>query len=134
VNRPRKDFAYDTLELKPAFELPCPTSDAARNHVPNPYVNSRFNHERILTRCTNSSIFKASLNIDYNQAEDQYPNVFPHFMKGCNSARDYITSLFKNQIDIYDGTMGTMIQNYSKRNRLDEEEYRGEKFKDWNLM
>ena len=28
--------------------------------------------------------------------------------------------------------MGTMIQNYSKRNRLDEEEYRGEKFKDWN--
>merc|ERR1712238_120556 len=32
---------------------------------------------------------------------------------------------------LYDG-MGTMIQNYSKKNRLEEEEYRGEKFKDWN--
>ena len=28
--------------------------------------------------------------------------------------------------------MGTMIQNYSKRNRLNEEEYREEKCKDWN--
>ena len=28
--------------------------------------------------------------------------------------------------------MGTIIQNYSKRNRLNEEEYRGEKCKDWN--
>ena len=28
--------------------------------------------------------------------------------------------------------MGTMIRNYSKRNRLNEEEYRGEKCKDWN--
>ena len=53
-------------------------------------------------------------------------------MRGCDSTREYITSLFTNQIAIYDGTMGTMIQNYSKRNRLDEEEYRGEKFKDWN--
>ena len=53
-------------------------------------------------------------------------------MRGCDSAREYITSLFTNQIAIYDGTMGTMIQNYYKRNRLDEEEYRGEKFKDWN--
>merc|ERR1712238_584564 len=32
---------------------------------------------------------------------------------------------------LYDG-MGTMIQNYSKKNRMEEEEYRGEKFKDWN--
>ncbi|EEC44210.1 methionine synthase [Phaeodactylum tricornutum CCAP 1055/1] len=28
--------------------------------------------------------------------------------------------------------MGTMIQNYAKKNRLDEEEYRGERFRDWN--
>ena len=82
MNRPRKDFAYDTLELKPVFELPCTTSDAVRNHISNPYVNSRFNHERILTRCTNSSIFKGSLNIDYNQAENQYPNEFSSLYEG----------------------------------------------------
>jgi len=28
--------------------------------------------------------------------------------------------------------MGTMIQNYAKKNRLEEEEFRGEKFKDWS--
>ena len=28
--------------------------------------------------------------------------------------------------------MGKMIYNYSKKNRLDEEEYRGNNFKEWN--
>ena len=46
VNRPRKEFAYDALELKSAIELPCPTSDAARSQVPNPYIKSRLTHER----------------------------------------------------------------------------------------
>merc|ERR1711957_84021 len=46
VNRPRLEFDYDKLEPKPAFEPPCPSSDAARNHVPNPYVNSSLTHER----------------------------------------------------------------------------------------
>jgi 5-methyltetrahydrofolate--homocysteine methyltransferase len=32
---------------------------------------------------------------------------------------------------MYDGAMGTMIQNYGKRNTLGEAEFRGEKFKDW---
>ena len=36
------------------------------------------------------------------------------------------------QVLVIDGAMGTMIQNYSKRNRLEEEEYRGDKFKDWS--
>ena len=133
VNRPRKEFDYDSLEPKPPFKLPCPTSDAARNHVHNPYVNSRLTHERILTICADSSIFKDSLHIDCNQAEDQYPNELPHFIRGCDSAREYITSLFTNQIAIYDGAMGTMIQNYYKRNQLDEEEYIGEKIKDWTF-
>jgi len=48
----------------------------------------------------------------------------------CDSTGEYITSLFTNQIYIYDGAIATMIQNYSKNNRLDEEEYGGEKFKD----
>jgi 5-methyltetrahydrofolate--homocysteine methyltransferase len=33
---------------------------------------------------------------------------------------------------MYDGAMGTMIQNYSKKNKLGEEEFRGERFKDWS--
>ena len=70
VNRPRKEFVYDMLEPKPTFELPCHTSDEARNHISNPYDNSRLTHERILTIYANSSIFKDSSNIDYNQAED----------------------------------------------------------------
>ena len=104
------------LEPNPAFELPCPTSDAVRNYVPNPYINSRLTHERILTIYANSSIFKDVLHIDCNQAEDQYPNAFPHFIRGCDSTREYINSLFTKHIAIYDGIIGTMIQNYSKRN------------------
>ena len=116
VNRPKTEFAYDALEPKPAFELPWPTSSAVRNHVPNPDVNSRLTHEKILTIYTNSSVFNHSLHIDCNQAEDQYPNKCHHFIRGCDSAREYITSLFTNQIAIYDGIIGTMIQNYFKRN------------------
>ena len=55
-----------------------------------------------------------------------------YFVRGRDSLREYITSLFTSQIAIYDGAMGTMIQNYSKRNKLEEEEYRGDKFKDWS--
>jgi len=33
---------------------------------------------------------------------------------------------------MYDGAMDTMIENYSKRNKLGEEEFRGEGFKDWD--
>ena len=53
-------------------------------------------------------------------------------MRGRDSVRSYITSLFTSQIAIYDGAMGTMIQNYSKRNRLEEEEYRGDRFSNWS--
>ena len=81
VNRPRKEITYDILEPTSSFELPCFTSDEARNHVPNPYVNSRLTHEEILTICVNSTIFKDLLNIDYNQAKGQYPNGFPRFMR-----------------------------------------------------
>ncbi|MFL5809071.1 MAG: homocysteine S-methyltransferase family protein [Flavisolibacter sp.] len=38
-----------------------------------------------------------------------------------------IRSLLKNRILIIDGAMGTMIQRY----KLEEEDYRGERFKDW---
>ena len=36
--------------------------------------------------------------------------------------------LLKERILIIDGAMGTMIQRY----KLEEEDYRGERFKDWH--
>merc|ERR1719223_2136174 len=41
TNLPRKQFAYDAIPPKPALEPPTPTSYAAVNHIPNPYVNSK---------------------------------------------------------------------------------------------
>jgi len=131
VKQPRKLFDYDHIEPVPATEPPLPTSDAAQNHVPNPYLNSKLTHEKVLEiRAKRSN--KGDINIDHAQAVDTYPESFPYFVRGRDSARRYITSLFTTQIAIYDGAMGTMIQNYSKRNKLDEEEYRGEQFKDWS--
>ena len=133
VNKPRLKFDYDNVEPVPATEPPRPTSDAAQNYVPNPYKNSALTHEKIMeirSRDTNPN--KGNLNVDYAQDANMYPESFPHFVRGRDSVRKYITSLFTSQIAIYDGAMGTMIQNYSKRNRLEEEEYRGDRFLDWS--
>ena len=130
-NYPRKLFAYDNVEPKPATEPPLPTSDAAQNHVPNHYCNSRNTHEKIEAIRAKSTMLSKP-NIDYAQPADKYPESFPHFVRGRDSLREYITSLFTSRIAIYDGAMGTMIQNYGKRNKLEEEEYRGERFKDWS--
>ena len=42
-----------------------------------------------------------------------------------------IFNILKERILVLDGAMGTMIQNYAKRNKLEEEEYRGDRFVDW---
>mmetsp|Transcript_11469 Transcript_11469/g.19060 ORF Transcript_11469/g.19060 Transcript_11469/m.19060 type:complete len:1422 (-) Transcript_11469:114-4379(-) len=129
VIKPRLQFDYDKIPPTKATEPPLPTSYAAQNHVPNPYLNTNLTHEKIAAIRAKASI--KDVNIDYAQPSDLYPESFPHFVRGRDSAREYITSLFTSQIALYDGAMGTMIQNYGKRNKLGEEEYRGEKFKDW---
>ena len=131
---PRKKFSYDDVPPKPATEPPLPVYDAARNHVPNPYVNSNISHEKIEAIRAKSTVPKdrADFTIDYPQDPTLYPESFPYFVRGRDSLREYITSLFTSEIAMYDGAMGTMIQNYSKKNRLDEAEYRGERFKDWS--
>jgi len=132
AKKPRKTFDYDNVEPTPATEPPKPTSHAAQNYIPNSYQNSKITHEKIMAiraKATNSN--KECLNIDFAQPSGLYPETFPHFVRGRDSVRKYITSLFTSEIAIYDGAMGTMIQNYSKKNRLDEAEYRGDKFKDW---
>jgi 5-methyltetrahydrofolate--homocysteine methyltransferase len=118
------------VEPIPATEPPLPTSDAARNHIPNTYLNSNLTHEKIAAiraKATNPTKPK----LDHAQPRDVYPESFPHFVRGRDSLREHITSLFTSRIAIYDGAMGTMIQNYAKRNRLEEEEYRGERFANW---
>ena len=129
VNQPRLEFDYDKVEPKPATEPPLPVSDVARNHVPNTYLNSNITHEKIAAIRAKATINNP--NLDYAQPNDLYPESFPHYVRGRDSLREYITSLFTSRIAIYDGAMGTMIQNYAKRNRLEEEEYRGEKFANW---
>ena len=129
---PRMEFDYDKVETVPANEPPLPVSEAARNHVPNPYLNTKLTHEKILAIRAKSTLDEAKRSkIDHNQPKDAYPESFPYFVRGRDSLRNYITQLFTSQIAIYDGAMGTMIQNYAKKNKLDEAEYRGERFMDW---
>ena len=127
---PRKEFDYDHIPPRPATEPPLPTSDAAQKHFSNPYRNSQLGHEEIMAVRAKTTMAK-DINIDYDQPKDLYPEAYPYFVRSRDSVRKYITSLFTSEIAIYDGAMGTMIQNYSKRNRLEEEDFRGDTFKDW---
>ena len=131
-NLPRVEFDYDKIPPKPATEPPLPVYEAAKNHVPNPYLNSKFTHEKILAVRAKSTVSAEKLaKIDHPQDADLYPKSFPHYVRGRDSLRRYITELFQTRIVLYDGGMGTSIQNYGKKHRLEEEEYRGERFKDW---
>jgi len=120
------------LPTMKAMECPLPMSDADRNHVPNPYRYSGDTIEMITAIRARASNPTKNFNVDYAQPHDLYPESYPHFVRGRDSLREYITTLFSTEIAIYDGAMGTMIQNYAKRNKLDEEEYRGERFKNWS--
>jgi hypothetical protein len=129
---PRKKFAYDSIPPQAATEPPLPSSDVAQNHMPNPYKNSKLCHERIqAVRAKSTLPMNVKIDIDYDQPNTLYPHGYPHFVRSRDRVREYITSLFTSEIAIYDGVMGTMIQNYSKRNRLEEEDFRGETFTDW---
>jgi len=108
-NLDRKQFDYDKIAPKPATEPPLPVSDAARDHVPNPYLNSNLTHPKILEYRAKSTLSNKNPNINYSQDASLYPESFPHFVRGRDSLREYITSLFTSQIAIYDGAMGTMI-------------------------
>jgi len=128
----RLQFSYDNISPKRSYEPPLPTSDAARNHIPNQYNYSQFSHVKITSIRSKTSGEVFDTPISYCQDFDLYPHYFPYFIRGRDSVREYITSLFINQIAIYDGAMGTMIQNYTKSNILGEQEYRGQRFKNWS--
>jgi hypothetical protein len=47
VQIPKLQFDYDRVAPTPATEPPTPTSDTARDHIPNPYRISASTHESI---------------------------------------------------------------------------------------
>ncbi|OQR99105.1 5-methyltretrahydrofolate-homocysteine s-methyltransferase [Achlya hypogyna] len=49
------------------------------------------------------------------------------YVRGETDLFEYLTALMSTRILIFDGGMGTMIQKH----KFSEEEYRGERFKDW---
>jgi len=55
---------------------------------------------------------------------------FPYHVRSRDSLRSFINQQFTTHIAIYDGALGTMIQNDTKRSHLDEAECRSEDFKD----
>eukprot|EP00611_Tribonema_gayanum_P030293 TRINITY_DN837_c0_g2_i1.p1 TRINITY_DN837_c0_g2~~TRINITY_DN837_c0_g2_i1.p1 ORF type:complete len:1283 (-),score=514.30 TRINITY_DN837_c0_g2_i1:218-4066(-) len=63
-------------------------------------------------------------------AKDASVADYPRYTKGKDSCTAYLTRLFQERIVMYDGAMGTMIQKH----RLEEEDYRGERFKDYDKL
>ncbi|GBG29276.1 Methionine synthase [Hondaea fermentalgiana] len=131
TKKPRVEFSWnsgDAIKPKPQTNgPPRPQSEAAQNATPNPYNYEAFNSvEKI------ASLRKNADKLDWSQPADLYDENFPAFVRARDSVRSYIAQLFAEEIALYDGAMGTMIQNYAKDNTLEEAEYRGDRFKDWS--
>mmetsp|Transcript_24912 Transcript_24912/g.36740 ORF Transcript_24912/g.36740 Transcript_24912/m.36740 type:complete len:1388 (-) Transcript_24912:185-4348(-) len=137
VKIPRKTFDYDDVPERPALEPPAPTSEYAQKKIPSSYQGSARTHPNVVkVRSGNLDPIAAKapgwsdLTIDWAQPSNMYPENFPYFVRGRDSLRVYITKLFNTEVTMYDGAMGTMIQNEGKW--LDEAAYRGERFADWS--
>ena len=138
VNKPRKLFPCDCVEERSVLEPPAPCSTYAQNKVPASYVGSLRKHPSV-TACREGKmesveiVGKAAgwkdLTLDWAQPNDMFPESYPHFVRGRDSLRSYISQLFNSEVTMYDGAMGTMIQN--EGSWLTEEAFRGERFKDW---
>ena len=139
VKHPRMLFDYDKVAPTKATEPPLPVSDVARDHTPNTYVNTAKDHPRIVAcRKVLEPTAEAGwgdMPIDWAMPADTYPASYPHFVRGRDSLREHITQLFTTEIALYDGAMGTMIQNHGKKmstKSWGEAEYRGRRFESWD--
>ena len=139
VKHPRMLFDYDKVAPTKATEPPLPVSDVARDHTPNSYVNTAKDHPRIVAcRKVLEPTAEAGwgdMPIDWAMPADTYPASYPHFVRGRDSLREHITQLFTTEIALYDGAMGTMIQNHGKKmstKSWGEAEYRGRRFESWD--
>jgi 5-methyltetrahydrofolate--homocysteine methyltransferase len=133
------NFDWETQEPKKVKEPPLPIGQAAQNHVPNSYKNSAFTHPKICAvraRAAEASALHeaakvfGNASIDYTQEADVCPEKFPHFVRGRDSVRTYISQLFTTRIAYYDGAMGTMIQKH----KLEEEDFRGSRFAAYDML
>jgi 5-methyltetrahydrofolate--homocysteine methyltransferase len=132
-------FDWEKQAPQKATEPPLPVSNAARNHVPNHYMNSSLQHPKVLAvraaaaranaGAESAKIF-GDASIDFAQKVNKFPTIFPHFVRGRDSVREHITKLFTTRIAYYDGAMGTMIQKY----KLEEEDFRGTRFADYDML
>lgn len=134
----RKRFWYDDLPVRPALEPPAPSSEYAQKKIPASYTWSAIQNANILKVRENkmgdvSVVGKAAgwndLRVDWVGDGSTLPAEYPYFVRGRDSVRKYITTLFTTEIAMYDGAMGTMIQRQGKW--LDEAAFRGERFVDW---
>jgi 5-methyltetrahydrofolate--homocysteine methyltransferase len=122
--RPTFSWAKDYAP-KAVSEPPLPTYDAAINHEPSPYKYGSYAEPLIVAARAN---MPPGTNLDWSQPASLYPKNYPHFVRGRDSLRSYISALFTSQMAYYDGAMGTMIQ----KEKLEEEEFRAERFKDFH--
>ena len=114
-------FSWQTDEKVAPSEPPCPTYEAARNHTPSPYSYAQFTHPKIVAARAN---MPPGTRLDWaHPAGTDLP-----FVRGRDSLRSYISTLFQSQMVYYDGAMGTMIQ----KEKLEEEDFRAERFKDFS--
>jgi hypothetical protein len=141
VKLPRKRFAYDDVPEVPRIEPPAPSSEYAQKKIPVSYEWDKVSHPLIDSaragKLTDVSVQgKAAGWTDLRRnwsavsSGASVPASFPYFVRGRDSVRAYITTLFNTEVTMYDGAMGTMIQMQGKW--LDEAAYRGERFADWS--
>ena len=138
VEMPRKKFSYDNWEETPALEPPAPSSKYAQEKIPRDYVVCTEHADVVKNREGKlqggaAVIGKAAgwseLTMSWGQQADLYPSSYPYYVRGRDSLRAYISKMFSTEISMYDGAMGTMVQ---KHKWLDEDAFRGERFKDWS--
>ncbi len=138
---PRKLFPCDDFPSRPTLEPPAPSSVYAQNKIPASYRWSALSHPSIVAargfkladvsvvgKAANWSDMRTDWNVEL--PGEISSTSFPHFVRGRDSVRAYITQLFNTEVTMYDGAMGTMIQKQSKW--LDETAFRGERFADWS--
>jgi len=133
----KKRYSYDSVVSRPALEPPAPSSIFAQNKIPASYKWSTLSHPNILLArdgklpsvgISGKAAGWSDLRLDWVQ-ESNLSEGYPYFVRGRDSLRSYLTTLFVDQIAMYDGAMGTMIQ---KQKWLDESSFRGDRFQDWS--
>ena len=134
-------WSYVDAPDVPRIEAPAPSSEYAQKKILASYEWDKVSHPLIGSvrsgQLSDVSVLgKAAGWSDLHRnwsgvgSSASVPASYPYFVRGRDSVRSYITTLFNTEVTMYDGAMGTMIQNQGKW--LDEATYRGERFANWS--